>query len=174
MGKFEWKNGSKVEPAKVEINGVVYEVTDAQYEGETPLSASNLNAMQDGIYEDITNLESKANDEFAKIENYSTEEQRIGTWLGKPLYRKVITGTVDKSATSAQIETGITDYDRYWIAEGYVYPTSGTGVTIPLNCVWTTGAYIHTRMINGAKIDMQFANWEGTYYIVVHFTKTTS
>lgn len=49
LDKFNWQNGSQVEPAKVEIEGVSYDVVDAQYEGETPLSASNLNLMQDTI-----------------------------------------------------------------------------------------------------------------------------
>ena len=46
MRIFEWENGTKTEPAKVTIGGQVYEVEDAQYEGETPISASNLNEMQ--------------------------------------------------------------------------------------------------------------------------------
>lgn len=46
LNTFEWENGTLVEPAKVEIGGVSYDVTDAQYEGSTPLSASNLNLMQ--------------------------------------------------------------------------------------------------------------------------------
>lgn len=44
---------------------------------DTPVNADNLNSLQDNI--------EKA------IENYSLEEQVIGTWLGKPLYCKVVT-----------------------------------------------------------------------------------
>ena len=105
---------------------------------------------------------------------YSTEERVIGTWIdGKPLYRKVTTGTVSKETGEVEIDTGITNYDRYWISEGYVYPASGTGVTIPLNCKWPTGSRVNTRMIAGAKIHMQVDHWQGEYYIVVHYTKTT-
>ncbi len=57
MSKFVWENGSKIAEASVEINGTIYPVTPAQYEGKTPMSARNLNAMQDGIYEDM--LEAK-------------------------------------------------------------------------------------------------------------------
>ena len=53
MAKFNWQNGTLVTPARVEINGEVHDVTPAQYSGQTPLSAENLIAMQDGIYEDI-------------------------------------------------------------------------------------------------------------------------
>lgn len=53
MSKFIWKNGSQVEPAKVQIGDTSYEVTPAQYEGETPLSATNLNTMVDNTYSDL-------------------------------------------------------------------------------------------------------------------------
>ena len=54
LDTFEWENGTLVEPAKVEIGGVSYDVTDAQYEGATPLSASNLNQMQTILNNNIT------------------------------------------------------------------------------------------------------------------------
>ena len=44
---------------------------------ETPINSNNLNLLQDNIEE--------------AIENYSLDEQVIGTWLGKPLYCKVVT-----------------------------------------------------------------------------------
>lgn len=60
MGKFNWQNGTLVTPARVEISGEVYDVTPEQYSGQTPLSAENLNAMQDGIYSDMGNKENLA------------------------------------------------------------------------------------------------------------------
>lgn len=56
MAKFTWQNGTLVSKAKVEINGTIYEVEPEEYSGATPLSAGNLNAMQDGIYEDINSI----------------------------------------------------------------------------------------------------------------------
>lgn len=49
MAKYVWKNGTQIAPAKVQIGTTTYEVTPAQYEGETPLSAANLNTMQDNL-----------------------------------------------------------------------------------------------------------------------------
>lgn len=57
MGKFKWENGTLVSKAKVEVSGQIYEVEPEQYSGTTPLTAENLNQMQDGIYEDIGDLE---------------------------------------------------------------------------------------------------------------------
>lgn len=59
MGKFKWENGTLISKAKVEINGQIYEVEPEQYSGTTPLTAENLNQMQDGIYEDINSNTSK-------------------------------------------------------------------------------------------------------------------
>lgn len=59
MAKFTWQDGTLVSKAKVEIGGTIYEVDPEEYSGATPLSASNLNAMQDGIYEDIDEVEDK-------------------------------------------------------------------------------------------------------------------
>jgi hypothetical protein len=56
MAKFTWQDGTLVSKAKVEIGGTIYEVDPEEYSGATPLSASNLNAMQDGIYEDINGI----------------------------------------------------------------------------------------------------------------------
>lgn len=49
MNKIPFENGTIVTPAKVTINEVEYEVTPAEYTGETPLSAENLNQMQDNV-----------------------------------------------------------------------------------------------------------------------------
>lgn len=62
MNKINFQNGILVAKAKVTINGIVYEVEPAEYEGTTPLNAENLNQMQtnmeNAIPEVIDNLES--------------------------------------------------------------------------------------------------------------------
>lgn len=107
MNKINWQNGALVSPAKVEIGGVIYEVTPEQYSGNTPLSAENLNQMQDNIEkaipEVVDNLTStdtskalSANQgkelkgQIDDIGAYSTSEIIIGTYMDKPLYRKVV------------------------------------------------------------------------------------
>lgn len=55
-----FSNGTLVQKAQVEIDGNIYEVEPAQYDGTTPLSASNLNLLQTRLYDyvdnEITNL----------------------------------------------------------------------------------------------------------------------
>ena len=48
-----FENGTLVQKANVEIDGAIYEVEPAQYEGNTPLSANNLNQLQENLYDYI-------------------------------------------------------------------------------------------------------------------------
>ncbi len=57
------------------------------WESTTPINTTNLKKMEQEIYENsVSNI-------------YSTGEQRIGTYLGKPLYRIVITGNIADNTT---------------------------------------------------------------------------
>ena len=49
MDKIPFVDGTKISNAKVTIDEQEYEVTPAQYTGTTPMSAFNLNKMQDNI-----------------------------------------------------------------------------------------------------------------------------
>ena len=69
MAKFTWQDGTLVSKAKVEVGGTIYEVDPEEYSGATPLSASNLNAMQDGIYEDIGDLDDLYTSQKSSIVN---------------------------------------------------------------------------------------------------------
>ena len=57
MARFVWQDGTLVSKAKVEVGGTIYEVDPEEYSGTTPLSANNLNAMEDDIYENINALQ---------------------------------------------------------------------------------------------------------------------
>ncbi len=92
MEKINFENGTLISKAKVLINGTIYEVEPAQYEGSTPLSAQILNEMQGNIETAIEEVQTNTNDKLNNINTYSTEETKVGTWIdGKPIYRKVFT-----------------------------------------------------------------------------------
>ena len=76
MKKIEFKNGTLISKAKVTVNNTVYEVEPAEYEGETPLSASVLIEMQDNIEEAIEEKQANIDD----VENTLTEKI-VGTVL---------------------------------------------------------------------------------------------
>jgi hypothetical protein len=46
-----FENGTLIQNAKVEIDGVIYDVQPAQFDGSTPLSANNLNRAQTNLYD---------------------------------------------------------------------------------------------------------------------------
>ena len=55
-------------------------------------SGDNINMNLSSAY--TTNLQQEINDSFKENNIYSTTETVVGTWMGKPLYRKVFTGTL--------------------------------------------------------------------------------
>lgn len=100
MAKFEWQNGTLVSKAKVEIDGKIYEVEPEQYTGTTPFTAENMNAMQDGIYEDIDKKTSKYN-----IETNGAEVKTGRTIDGKEEYVKryeITINSISENKTKAQ------------------------------------------------------------------------
>ena len=110
-----------------------------------------------------------------KGEIYSTEEQRIGTWIdGKPLYRKVYNKiALNGNETIVEATEGIT---VQMIFGWFIYTDSKS--------VQTIGAY---RAMNTASTSRAF--WDGTYIkvqggtdwqtgqytarVVIEYTKTT-
>lgn len=115
MGKFNWQNGTLVTPARVEIGGEVYDVTPEQYSGQTPLSAENLNAMQDGIYEDIGNLNN------LKTNNKSSLVDSVNESLMRTLWKNTDYTSMDSGTT---ITLSSSDYDIIL----WVFSTSVSGV----------------------------------------------
>lgn len=73
-------------------------------------------------------------------ENYSTTEQRIGTWIdGKPLYRKIVIGTPPTTSTAGTIATKFIedipqDIDFAFCEAAYLNELSATyPMIVPLN-----------------------------------------
>lgn len=53
MDTFEWEDGTVVENPYVEIDGAKYYLQDGEYSGGTPVSAANLNAMQEILNQNV-------------------------------------------------------------------------------------------------------------------------
>lgn len=79
MALFEWENGTKTQNAVVTGDGVT--VQDALWEGETPISASNLNSAQNQLVETVekdinTNLGTETNS-WSSASSYSINDRVI-------------------------------------------------------------------------------------------------
>lgn len=110
------------------------------------------------------------------INNYSLEEQKIGTWInGKPLYQKTVEFGNLPNATTKEVKHNIENADNIWICEGYIFNPSGN--ILQLNSVHlidvTSQISFHTTVqhivCNTGKID------RSTYTAIVtlRYTKTT-
>lgn len=111
------------------------------------------------------------------LNEYSTDEIKIGTWMGKPLYRKVLSTVGLPGATKKSINYNITNPDKIWIAGGFACSIVRI-VTIPMvgyngNLSEKLDVWVE-KQENVVKL---YANggWgnDWTFYIIINYTKTT-
>lgn len=130
----------------------------------TPLSASNLNTLQDNVETAINSVDSKT--------TYSTTETIVGTWKGKPLYRKVyeftsLSGnyTIDSFNQIVSISGMIhrKDYDIYIPVNGR-HNDSGWATSFG-NIQGTGLAFIYGNSWNSTTFDK--------LTVIIEYTKTT-
>ena len=86
-----------------------------------PLNNSNLKLLQDNI-----------ENEFNNITNYSTTETKIGKWMNKDLYRKVVVIVGLPVNTVQSTNYGIDSVDQIWIENAFVISEAGRVVTMPM------------------------------------------
>lgn len=80
MDKIPFVDGTKISNAKVTINEQEYEVTPAQYSGTTPVSAFNLNKMQNNIENTLVKVSATEPEQKADVwiqHNLSLQEDDI-------------------------------------------------------------------------------------------------
>ena len=108
---------------------------------------------------------------------YSTNETRIGTWMGKPLYRKVLSTIGLSGETKKSINYNITNPDKIWIAGGFVY-SIGRIVTLPMiGYNGDLSQKLDVWVEKQENVVKLYSNggWgnEWTFYIIINYTKTT-
>ena len=133
------------------------------------LNTTNKNNLVGAINEVNTNDVLKG--------TYSTNETRIGTWMGKPLYRKVLSTVGLSGETKKSINYNITNTDKIWIAGGFVYST-GRVVTLPMvgyNGELTSKADVWVEKQENVVKLYSNGGWgnDWTFYIIINYTKTT-
>ena len=124
-------------------------------------------------YFEITNLYVQTTNASEDI-GYSTDEQVIGTWIdGKPLYRKVITDTIENCYLSQVIQLSGVPNDIVMIkAEGSVrYVKGNLDATYLLNdySEYPNEGDAYTFRINFGTVSVESL----TYRIIIEYTKTT-
>lgn len=157
---------------------------------QTPITVDNLNKMDQGIKDannnsvgiinskDIADKEkntysAKIIDELVK-EVYSTEERIIGTYLGKTLYRKTITGSLGTSETTSISVILGENINKLVFVSGFIFLAAPT----PVNAYWndTLKSLVQQSSTNKNQINIYYATnmAQAPFEITIEYTKTTS
>ncbi len=111
---------------------MAYTKTNWVNNGTPPLSAANLNNIENGIYNCDSRLTTVEN-VVGPLSSYSTTETAIGTWIdGSVIYRKVIDVGALPNATTKLVQTDITNLSLITKIYGVAHSSSGDQITIPI------------------------------------------
>lgn len=159
-----------------------------QINGDTVLDENSINAYEmqlengelrttyEAVVEDKTFILND-NDIYEEYvpkseEIYSTTEQRIGTYLGKPLYRKVL-----KFGALANNGETTVDYDSTYIIQQFnVYvknPTSGVKFHLPVVGTNYINAFDYIPNNRIAILTTSDRTGFTNNYVIIEYTKTT-
>lgn len=108
-----------------------------------------------------------------KVLDYSTEEQRIGTWLGKPLYKKVYNCGKLTNAGTTEIPTNLSNVN-YIDWNGVANASAGSS-GYPYKLATSGDDYIGKVEIKGNVLIIKTKSDLSAYtgYVTVLYTKTT-
>lgn len=160
----------------------------------TPVNATNLNALQDNV-EDVFDGDVPMGDIVVSsitsttgIDNYSTNETRVGTWIdSNPIYRKVVVNepTSSVGATNTVTNYGfphdISNFGKLVNVRALIYDKTNTTYTYSLPNIGGQGntlsysTAITTVDINNINVRIVNDSWATnfTWVFVVEYTKTT-
>lgn len=111
--------------------------------------------------------------EFSNKQIYSTSEQLIGSWNGKPLYRKTIETTLELPFVSS---VTIVTVDHYIANIDKVVNTRMTDGLNIMPTLSTSGGITLLQKVDAQAIHIRYVNdgWSSrTWYFVLEYTKTT-
>lgn len=121
----------------------------------------------------------------ALVDTYSTSEVKTNkVWVdGKPIYRKVITGTTTTKDTAFNVAHGVSNYGIMMIDnKSFVKSVSGSNIFIlPINCPPNTSSEYNKRPVRAYvstnNISIYIGGYNGytsfDYAIILEYTKTT-
>lgn len=165
-----------VTPLTKEQIEAFYELQKAKYVNKMELTC--LNEIEPTLVDIEKSLEESLLDNEEAITNikeqheYSTEEQIVGTFLGKPLYRKVINCGSLPNNTQKIIQHNIENIDFIISCSGYAMTSTGSGLALPsYNGIINTNLYATTQQIGIVTTGDRSSFVKS--YVVLEYTKTT-
>lgn len=110
-----------------------------------------------------------------KLNTYSTDEIRIGTWMGKPLYRKVYYVNAFANNGNVYLDINVENVDTVISANGYAKNSSHTE-TIFLNSSYSNAIYdviVWEESKNKLRLHSTSDRSGYSGYVWIEYTKTT-
>lgn len=118
----------------------------------------------------------KINSNLIAIANFSETETLIGSWLGSPLYRKVINTGALPNNTTKDTPYNISNLNRIISIEGYAY-RSNDNFTVSLPFVSTSDINFNIYVgVIGNNIRIQTGTDRTSFtesYVILEYTKTS-
>lgn len=132
---------------------MAYTKTNWNNDTAPAINEDNLNKIENGIYDahqDIDNL----NNDFNKIKIYNEEEQIIGEFKNKALYRKVIITTTAASINNWKTLTSGLNASEILKVDGYYSENSNENKILP----YSTGTNSMYFQLNKTNHELQEAH----------------
>ena len=160
----------------------------------TPITSDRLNHMENGIkglsdaqvsIEVVDSLDGNSTTNAPSVravndgllDKYSTEEQVIGTWFGKPLYRKTLYRSSLINGTEETVNHDIQNVDKIWVNSSKSFTTWPSGFTgnLPyLNPTSYDGSiFVYEITSTSFKLKSRLDRSSLSGYITFEYTKTT-
>lgn len=142
------------------------------------MSDTSINSVKNKVIKSYVDSEiDNASDEISNLRSYSTTEVDTGkTWIdGKPIYRKVFTGTTATTidVSSLNIDTGFVDMSHSYFYWSYRY----TPVQVTTTSSQNWGTYMAGVYFNSTKTTITLERGTNIsiseYIITIEYTKTT-
>ena len=116
------------------------------------------------------------NDNITNLTTYSTEEQRIGTWIdGKPIYRKVISKSITDYTGEITVNLGTSNINTFVNGKVLIDTADFTAIdTCGSSTAYYIRKWVYRKTNNTVTITTNVAgSFTGTIYVIVEYTKTT-
>lgn len=141
-------------------NANIWYGTHAEYEAQEDTIADGTQVC----FTDDIGLE-------AGSEYYSETEQVIGTCLGKPLYRKIITGNINANETVTILP--LTNIDEIVNVSGYIKTSTNNKVYIGYSSANAYASLFYNNPSSEWRLYHAGLSANATYQLILEYTKTT-
>lgn len=137
MNKINFENGTLIEPAKVIINGVTYNVVPEEWSTNTPLSAEILNQLQSNVesaINDVANNNGRINNNMFSLASGVELMENQSFFIGNMVF---INLKLSSSIT--------TDYKTYLTIDNSLKPSTETVLQATSSRVVASNGWIRSN-----------------------------